>query len=41
MRDWLNNQLISINWKRVWLAVLIGYIVLFFGSCTLIAYLHS
>ena len=34
----MTNQLASINWKRVWLAVLVGYIILVLVSNLLLGY---
>lgn len=31
----------EINWRRVWLIVLISFVLIYFGSCAYIGYIYS
>jgi len=41
MREWFREELQKVNWPRVWLAVLIGWVIIVFGSCTINGIMNS
>lgn len=38
---YLKRELEKVNWKRVWLIVLIVYVIAYFGVCTMNGVINS